>query len=35
MPYLGNNMLGAQQAADEGNKTLSGLFEHLHTISNY
>jgi hypothetical protein len=34
MPYLGNNMLGAKQSADEGNKTLSGLFEHSYTVNN-
>lgn len=34
MSYIGNSMLGQKQSVDEGNKTLTGLFEHSYTVSN-
>ena len=34
MSYIGNSMLGQKQSVDEGNKTLTGLFEHAYTVKN-
>ena len=34
MAYIGNSMLGQKQSVDEGNKTLTGLFEHAYTVKN-